>query len=181
MFQNVTKLHLEVSRNDCRKSLEFLTSSVDLSKLVEVNLESFCFDKTNRSLLFDIISHLEKLCSLSSLIVHSRYGKYELYPYLKQIFSILPRTIEHLRIPLNQLDQIEIIWERCQNLSVIEFEITRLKFSQEVINWFNQNTINSKFRRQNGHDIVWIGKRINCIKNNCKRMKLSDDQIDTSS
>ncbi len=69
--------------------------------------------------------------------------------------------IKHLQIPINQLDQIKLILERCQHLSVVQFEITRTKFSADVVEWFNQNTIDSTCWRHSECDIIWIGKKIN--------------------
>ncbi|CAF0890956.1 unnamed protein product [Rotaria sordida] len=179
MFPNVTKLNVDICRRTHLTSLEFLTSIIDISKLVEVKLESFYFNKDNQNLLFEIISILEQAYTLLSLIIHSRYSTYELYPFLNGICSIIPRQIKRLQIPINQLDQVGTILERCQNLSVIQCEITRLKFSQEVIDWFNQNTIDSIVRRHARCDIIWIGKKINHNMNNHKRIKLDDNQFDS--
>ncbi|CAF4581290.1 unnamed protein product [Rotaria sp. Silwood1] len=178
MFPNITKLNLTIERRSPMNSLEFLRSVVDVSKLVEVKLESHCFHKNNQNLLFEIISILEQAYSLSSLIIHSRCCKYELYPFLNHIFSIIPRQIKRLQTPINQLDQIETILKRCQNLLVVRFEITRLKFSQEVIDWFNPNTMDSTFRRHDRCDVIWIEKKIDCIKHNHKRIKLNENQFD---
>ncbi|CAF3377911.1 unnamed protein product [Rotaria sp. Silwood1] len=178
MFPNITKLNLTIERRSPMNSLEFLRSVVDVSKLVEVKLESHCFHKDNQNLLFEIISILEQAYSLSSLIIHSRCCKYELYPFLNHIFSIIPRQIKRLQTPINQLDQIETILKRCQNLLVVRFEITRLKFSQEVIDWFNPNTMDSTFRRHDRCDVIWIEKKIDCIKHNHKRIKLNENQFD---
>ncbi|CAF3171372.1 unnamed protein product [Rotaria sp. Silwood2] len=179
IFPNVTKLNVDICRRSTVTSLEFLTTMIDISKLVEVKLESFYFNKFNQNLLFDIITILEQAYSLSSLIIHSRYSKYELFPFLNRICSIIPRQIKHLQIPINQLDLIEVILERCQNLSVIQFEISRLKFSQEVIDWFNQNTVDSTIRRRAGCDLIWIGNKINHIENNHKRIKLNENQFNS--
>ncbi|CAF1369931.1 unnamed protein product [Rotaria sordida] len=179
MFPNVTKINLMIERQSPMSSLDFLTSIINVSKLVEVKLESYCFNQDNQNLLVKIISILKQAYSLSSLIVQSRYGKYRLYPFLNRLCSKIPRQTKCLQIPINQLNQIEIIFKRCQNLSVVRFEITRSKFSQQVIDWFNQNTMNSTFRRHNGCDIVWIGKKINHIKDSHKRIKLDENQFDS--
>jgi hypothetical protein len=109
------------------------------------------------------------------LIIHSRFSQFELYPFLNSICSIIPRQIKHLQIPINRIDQIEIILERCSYLVVVQFEITRSKISTEVIEWFKQNTIDSTFWRHSGCDIIWIGKKRNEININHKRIKLNDN------
>jgi len=156
-------------------SIKFLPSIIDLSHLVEIKLESYCFNKNNKKLLYDMIAILEQSFNLSSLIIHSRFSQFELYPFLNSICSIIPRQIKHLQIPINQTDQIEIILERCPYLVVLQFEITRSKISAEVVEWFKQNTIDSTFWRHSGCDIIWIGKKRDEISINHKRIKLTDD------
>ncbi|CAF1382834.1 unnamed protein product [Rotaria sp. Silwood1] len=179
MFSNVTKIHVKLDNKPPLDSLEVLTKVIDVSKLVEVKLQIRYFKQDIQNLLFEIISFLEQAYSLSSLIFYGNYYKGELYPYVKHICSIIPRQIKHLQIPINQLDQIEAILERCQNLSVIQFEITRLKFSQEVVDWFNQHTIDSTIQKHARCNIIWIGKKINHITDNHKRIKLDENQLDS--
>jgi hypothetical protein len=105
-----------------------------------------------------VIKIIEQSYNLSSLIIQNHCGNYELHPFLNSICSIIPHQIKHLRIPVNRLDQIQIILERCQHLSVVQFQITRSKLSEEVIEWFVGNTIDSTFWRHDGCDIIWIGK-----------------------
>ncbi|CAF0859055.1 unnamed protein product [Rotaria sp. Silwood1] len=178
-FPDVIKLNVDIDSQHSLDSLELLTSVIDVSKLVEVKLESFYFNKNNQNLLFNIISILEQAFSLSSLIIHSRYCKQRLYPFLNHICSIIPRQIKHLQIPIYELDQIEFILKRCQNLSVVQFEILRLKLSQEVIHWFNQHTIDSTIQRHAGCNIIWIGQKINSIRDNRKRIKLDENQFES--
>jgi hypothetical protein len=175
LFPKVTKLQINVDRIYPLKSLQLLESIIDISRLVEVKLESHYFSKHNQKLLFDAVTMIEQSCHLSSLIIHSRYCKFAMYPYLNDLCSIIPRQIKHLQIPINQLGQIQTIFQRCSYLSVVQFEITRSSFSTEVIQWFTQNTIDSTFRRHSGCDIIWIGKKTNEISVNHKRMKLTDD------
>ncbi|CAF3388723.1 unnamed protein product [Rotaria socialis] len=177
-YFNVTKIDVTIDRRTILDSLKFLTSVVDVSKLVEVKLESFYFNKDNQTMLFEIVSILDQARSLLSLVVHSNYCKYELYPYLNRLCSIIPRQLKHLRMPANELNQIEVIFERCQNLSIVQFEITRTKFSLEVIKWFNQHTADSAFRRHVGCDTIWIGTKNILIKENHKRIKLDENQSD---
>jgi len=126
--------------------------------------------------LFDLIKLFQGSSKLSSLIIHSRFCKYKLYPFLNDLCSILPRQINQLQMPINQLKQIEIIFERCQYLSFVKFEITQAKFSSEVVQCFQQKTIDSMFGRHNGCECIWIGKKINQINKNPKRIKLMDNQ-----
>ncbi|UJR07083.1 hypothetical protein I4U23_011371 [Adineta vaga] len=176
LFPKVTKLHIDIERRFSVNSMEFLMSLIDISRLVEVKLESFTFNKLNKHSLFEAITIIERSPNLSSLIIRSRYSKSELYVYLNDLCSILPCRIKYLQIPVNQLHQVETIIERCPYLSVVKFEISRSKLSEQVIEWFTNNTINSVYRKRCGCDIIWIGKKkTNEIECNHKRIKLNDD------
>jgi hypothetical protein len=41
---------------------------------------------------------------------------------------------------INQLEQIDSIFERCQYLTVVKFEVTQTQFSAEIVRWFEQKT-----------------------------------------
>ena len=179
LFPTVTKVSVDVGNENPLVSKDFLTSIIDLSQLVEVRFESSYFNKHNKELLLDMITIIERSCNLTSLTIHNHYCRFALYPFLHNICSIIPRQITHLQIPINQLDQIEIILERCPHLSIVQFQITRWKFSNEVRQWFTENTIGSTFRRHNGYDIVWIGEKTNQIITNHKRIKLTEDISDS--
>jgi hypothetical protein len=175
-FPIVTKLWIDFAREIWIDLMTSLSPIINISELMQVELEIDYFGKDNKNVLFHIIRLLKQSSKLSSLIIHSLYSKYELYPFLNDLCSILPRQIKCLQIPINELEQIELILGRCPYLSIIKFEISRRKFSREVIQWFEKNTIHSMFTRQNGYDRIWIGKRINRINENPKRMKLMKNE-----
>jgi hypothetical protein len=77
-------------------------------------------------------------------------------------------------MPISEVEQIGIIFERCQHLSIAKFETIGRKYSSKIDEWFHQNTIDSTFRKQIRFSHVWIGKKINSINENPKRMKLME-------
>ncbi|CAF3952343.1 unnamed protein product [Adineta steineri] len=175
LFPKVTKLQIEFEYKPSLKSMEYFRSLIDVSQLVEVTLTKHYFNKSDEILLCEIVHFIERSPNLTSLTIHSSYCKYEMYPFLDNICSIIPRQIKYLQLAVNKLDQIEMILDRCQYLSVVKFETTRLKLSAEIIHWFTENTIDSTVTRQNGCNVVWIGKRKSPMIFNHKRIKLSDD------
>ncbi len=174
-FPNVTKLHIDFYPNISIDSTDHLQSIFNISQLIEVNLESCYFCRNNKDLLFNVIKLIEQSTKLTSLTIHSHYWKSALYPFLNDLCSILPRQIQYLQIPIQKLGQVEIIFERCHYLSVVRFATKRTKLSREIAEWFEQNTIDSIFRRQNGFSHIWIGEKINQINDNPKRIKLMDN------
>jgi hypothetical protein len=176
-FPNVRKLRLDFCPNILKDSINYLRSIFNISRLIEVNFESHCFDYENKDLLFDVIKFIEPSSELTSLTIHSRYWKSSIYKFLNDFCLILPRQIKYLQIPINQLEQIQIIFERCHYLSIGKFETKGTKLSAEIAEWFEENTIGSIFRRQNGFNHIWIGKKINQINENPKRIKLMENSL----
>jgi hypothetical protein len=172
-FPNVTKLHIDFCPSISTDSINHLRSIFNVSQLIEVSFESRYFCKNNKDLLFALIKLIEQSSKLTSLTIHSRYWKSALYPFLNDLCSILPRQIKYLQIPIHKLEQVEIIFQRCHYLSIVKFAMRRTKLLREITEWFEQNTIDSMFRRQNGFSHIWIGEKLNQINENPKRIKLN--------
>jgi hypothetical protein len=75
-------------------------------------------------------------------------------------------------MPINQLEQVQIIFQRCPYLSIVKFATKGNDLSAKIDEWFEENTIDSMFGRHSGCDYVWIGKKLNQINENPKRIKL---------
>lgn len=128
----------------------------------------------------DLGTFLEQAHNLSSLIIESSLSEYQVNHTFTRLCPIIPRRLKHLQLPINNLEQIKMIFERCENLSTIKFD-AKLKFSKEIIQWFNDNTINSTCKSSKRTINVWIGKKniqlINSRTDN-KRIKLTDNSSD---
>ena len=86
--------------------------------------------------------------------------------------------MNYLQIPIEKIEEIEMILERCQHLS-----IARIPQSMKIKQWFERNTSDSIYRKSNGFDIVWIGKKNNDDQKQdnfkCKRIKISEDFMES--
>jgi hypothetical protein len=83
-----------------------------------------------------------------------------------------------LEIRINDLDQIKLIFERCENLTTIKFYTVDANFSEKVINWFANNTINTTCKADDETVSVWLGKKKTQsteIRLDHKRIKLTDN------
>ena len=174
---NVTKLHLGMFRRFRINLVESFPRLVNLSQLVEVHLESFCFDKDNANLLCDMLTLLQQSSKLIILIIHSHIRLYDMYSSLESIFAALPRQIHHLKIPIKQAKQIEIILERCQRLTVVQFPTKPTRISTDITQWFEENTNDSIIRRTDQSYTVWIGEINQQSSFNNKRIKLNQEDF----
>ena len=174
---NLTKLHLHFDRKLSINLKKISSRMINLSQLIEVKLESFYFHRDNQQVLSDMVKILEQSSKLLTLIIHSRYCHYEIYPYLNEIISNLPPQINHLQIPIKEEKQIEMIFERCAHLKVIQFPTKRRKISRGTEQWFHENTIGSIVRRENQCDTIWIGKIKQQNYFNPKRIKFNEEDL----
>jgi hypothetical protein len=99
----------------------------------------------------------------SSLAIWNISQKLKLNQSIDTICLIVPRHVKHLQIAVNNLNQIEKILKRCDNLSTIEFDINSPEFSKEIIKWFSDNTINSTCSEDDkmGFCLAWKEKNKN--------------------
>ena len=173
-FPNVTKVHIDLDEEVSINLIDCLGRIINLSQLIEVKLESFYLDNVNENHLYDTLKALEQSSKLSILIIISDDRQDEIDPFLNRIIPILPRQINHLLIPIKEMKQIEMIFERCPHLTVGEFSTER-RLSREIVQWFEEKTIGSIVRRVKECDTIWIGKKKEENDLNQKRMKFDEE------
>jgi hypothetical protein len=131
----------------------------------------------------DMSYFLIRACNLLSLIIEINnydHGIYKRYKNIGHIYPICPRQLQHLQIPIDTLDQMKIILGRCENLSRIILDVEST-LTKEIIQWFDDNTINSECINGSGMVSVRIGKKKMQSTDdqvNHKRIKLIDDRSD---
>ena len=173
-YPNLTKLHLHFDRKLSINLKKFFSTRIDLSQLIQVNLESLYFNRENQQVVCDILQILQRSSKLSTLIIQNSPYQYQIYPCFNEIIPNLPAQINHLHIPINDIKQVEMIFERCFHLRVIQFQ-TRLNYGTDVKQWFEENSIGSIFRKGNQFDIVWIGQIKEQNHLHHKRIKANHD------
>jgi len=157
-------------------SLQSLSMFIDISRISYMKVRSYYFNGYNQNTWMDFGTFMKQAHNLSSLIIDSSFDTYKSVRTIENIYSIVPRHVKHLEIPINDLNQIKMILERCQHLSTIKFDTGLSKLSEEVIKWFAENTINTRCREDYKMVTVWLGKKIIesteiCIDH--KRIKLT--------
>jgi hypothetical protein len=172
-FPNVTKLRLDFQSNISIDSINYIRSIFNVSQLIEVHLQYHSFNNDNKDLFFDVIKFIKLSPKLTSLTIYNDYRKPSTNQFLNVLCSILPRQIKYLRMPINQLKQVKIIFQRCPYLSIVKFQTKGKDLSAKITEWFEENTIDSMVPiRDDGFSHIWIGEKINQINENPKRIKL---------
>ena len=175
---NLTKLHLSFKKEIPLIYAKDLENTIDVSQLVEVRfvLDNHRFYQDDKDFLAKFFTSLQKSPRLSSLILHIWYNQHTIYPNLETLIEYLPRQIHRLEIPINEIKQIEMILERCQQLSVVEFYMQKIEQSKEIEQWFERNTLGSIYHKDHFSETIWIGKKKETTNYcNQKRMKFNEE------
>ena len=173
-FPNVTKLHLRFRGLIWNSSIN-LSKIMNLSQLVEIQLDCDYHDSNNVDLLCENIILLEKSSKLLTLIIRSVFRQRDIYPYLKRILRRIPSQIKYLQIPIKHIEQIQVIVQRCHQLRILQFPKKSVLISSQMREWFDVNTMGSIFRRGIQFDTIWIGKIQQQDHLDQKRIKLNHD------
>jgi len=94
------------------------------------------------------------------------------------MYPIIPCQLKHLQISINTVNQIKRILEKCEKLSTIKLD-TNLNFAQKIIQWFDDNTINSTCKKCYTTINIWLGKKniqATDVGIDNKRIKLTDHE-----
>jgi len=178
LFSHLTEINLEFLDESPYFSLQSLSISINIAQIVQIELQSNYFSGYNRDILRDIGIFLEQAHNLSSLIIKSSINAQAALRTFEKMYPIIPCQLKHLQIPIINVDQIKRILEKCEKLSTIRLDI-KAKFSEEIIQWFNDNTINSTCTKGYRRINVWLGKKKiqpTDIRLDNKRIKLTDDR-----
>ena len=161
----VTVIDLQFRENWPLLSLQCLSMFIDISQIVTMKICSKYFNEYNQNTWMDIGNFIEQAHNLTSLLFECSFLTDTSSQTIENIHLILPRHVKHLQIPIDNLNQINIILERCTNLSTIKFIIEDPELSRKVVSWFLKNTINTTCQENYGWIAVWLGYR---------RLRLSD-------
>lgn len=159
LFPNVTSINLRFNADWPLISLQSLSIFIDISKIICLNIQKNYLNEYNEKIWMDICLFMEQAHKLSSLIIGSTFKQCIVGSMMKNLYLNLPRHVKHLQIPINDLNLIKIVLERCENLSTIEFYCENSELSQNVSDWFAQNTLHTTCETHRRRVSVWLGKK----------------------
>ena len=166
------KLHLHFIDQIVNNATNILSKIINLSQLIEVQLDCCNFDRDNEDFLDEILTQLGQLSQLSMLIIRSRFCQEYIYSCFERIVQRIPSQIKYFQIPINDVEHIRMIIEHCHQLRILQFPKKSILFSNEIREWFNANTIGSNLSQSDDYDTIWIGNISQTIQSNVKRIKL---------
>jgi hypothetical protein len=159
LFPNVTDINLEFDENWPLFSLQSLSIFIDISRIISMRIYSEYLNEYNENTWIDIGIFMEHAHNLSRLTIQGIDYTYINDLFTENMYSNLPRHVKHLEIPINDLNQIKIILNRCENLFTIKFHYEYTKLFQTIPSWFADNTIQTTCKENYGTTSVWLGKK----------------------
>ncbi|CAF1563275.1 unnamed protein product [Adineta ricciae] len=157
-FVKATDLTIGVNQKFCSSLLSLIYQKVDVTKLLKITLNINNVDTMAEDLFKNFVLCIEQASNLSSLSICGRHINSQTYSNMRNIYSVLPRQIKHLEIQIDNLNAVEEILMRCNNLSTVKFDAENLLI-KEITQWFINNTINSICWKYYQSIRVWLGKK----------------------
>ncbi len=180
LFSQVTEINLEFSGDWPLFSLQSLFIFIHITQIVQIELNGYYFDRYKQDTLHDIGIFLEQAHNLSSLIIRNSSNEDQVFGTFENMYPIIPCQLKHLQISINTVNQIKRILEKCEKLSTIKLD-TNLNFARKIIQWFDDNTINSTCKKNYTTITVWLGKKKlqgTDVRIDNKRIKLTDPRLE---
>ena len=107
----MTEIEITFNRDWSLFSLQSLSIFINIVQIVHMRLRIYDFIENEKDALVDIGIFLQQAHNLSSLSFASALKKHELYQTIQNTFSIIPRQLKQLEIPINSLNHIKMIIE----------------------------------------------------------------------
>jgi hypothetical protein len=183
LFRKATKLHLSFDYECDLAWLLSLSTLIDLSQLIQVELKSNDSRSYDGHIIENLATFIQQLPNVTSLIIDYKFCQYKGARYIQSIHSIIPHHVEHLELYVSNLDRMKIILEQFKHLSSITFKVAVYRnMSAQVVNWLVENATDSTYRKGYNTVDVWLGKKRRQrkkFKNDRKRLKRSDEHHDS--
>lgn len=177
LFHKATKLHVDHVNNRSLVSLHFLSALIDLSHLVEIKLKGNCFRECDVNTLNHIATFMWQAHNLSSVLIYHSWCEYVPVLSIDDICFIISRHVKHVQVAVNNSDEAKMMLEKCNHLSSVQFNFKYSRFSNEIVQWLEENTINSTYRSGYRSFTVWLGRKkvqSNEFSVDLKRIKLTE-------
>lgn len=99
--------------------MESLWSMIDISRLVQIEVEDYGVFKKTNNVLIELKKICEKARHLSVLVFRPMPNARVSIKAIESIISILPPHLDYLNMPITSNYQIKTIENRCRNLMTI--------------------------------------------------------------
>jgi len=161
LFRNVTDLSLGNDDEWPENSLKFLSTILDLSRIVKLSLSVNFLPEHMLNTVSNINLLLNQASNLRSLLLFDYWTPENCMERMKTICSIISPNIKHLQIRVKDLNDIKYILEQVEHLTSVTFEYSQIltinhqDFIQSLAYLNRYSSIWDS--RQALH--VWLGKK----------------------
>jgi hypothetical protein len=156
LFKQLNKLIIILNGDWPNCSLELLSSLIDLSTITELELNIDFKQGDTVKIISGIINLLKRTTNVRSLIFPSRTVS------VPTICSIVSYPIQHLQIPVNNVDEMKLILKQFDYLSSVTFKFTAdsLNPIAEIIEWLTATSRDFTHQSTKFSLSLWLGKQM---------------------
>lgn len=156
-----------------------ISKLIDLSKVIQIELHWVSFGNYDQTVWMNLSLLISMAINLTSLIISDLLYTFREIMNTEYLLSLIPPTIKHIDLSINNLDQLQAIIEKCSNLIWVNVAFNRKCTRRHFVAWCNECTSNSSYRKYARRVSVWLGVKQNNepyrMETRRKRIKLSND------
>ena len=164
VYPNVEEVRMTIRNQWPMGSLRFVSTLIDLSKIVKfilnINNSFYYYPEliNNIDNLFKLTKNLDSL----SIIISTGYSE-NIYDQNLNIVSIIPKHVKHLSISISTVDQMQNIVHQLKNLSSVRFQFVNLYYnpSEIYVNWLKREKGYYTYTFKDYYMALWFNNRIN--------------------
>ena len=131
--------------------------AIDITNIVSVTLAYRCKKSVDEDIWKSLCSWMEQARNVRSLEIYGELFEFVTCSQRESFLSILQHQVQHLKLDINDVDQIKIFLEGCENLSRLKFYFNG-NISKKIKQWFNDSTVGSICLGEHYSVSVWLGK-----------------------
>lgn len=174
IFDEVTRLTLNLDGRYPYTSLSHLHTIVDFSSLIRLSMKIFNHHAVANSPFMDYIgSILKETVNIHSLNITLIQIEERLISS-DMICSIIPQSVKHLQISITNLKQMKKILNRLDQLLSVTFYSPKISnYYEGIKKWIHSRRKDSLCREDSQSIQIWLGLLINPDRDrNCKKSVL---------
>ncbi|CAF1544482.1 unnamed protein product [Rotaria sp. Silwood1] len=175
LFPKLNYLKLTVNDQCSFDCFKLLSKSVYLKNLEKLVLIICSRGSYLNLMIKNFLIFLKNLSNINSIEIFNRWHGIFSFIDINYFCSMIPYNIKHLDIDIFEIDHIEILIDKLENVSSFKFKFAFDKslYLKQILQLLDNKKINSTYISDIHYLSIWISKQFNRTNSN-KRIKLTN-------
>ncbi|CAF3762438.1 unnamed protein product [Rotaria sp. Silwood1] len=175
LFPKLNYLKLTVNDQCSFDCFKLLSKSVYLKNLEQLVLIICSRGSYLNLMIKNFLIFLKNLSNINSIEIFNRWHGIFSFIDINYFCSMIPYNIKHLDIDIFEIDHIEILIDKLENVSSFKFKFAFDKslYLKQILQLLDNKKINSTYISDIHYLSIWISKQFNRTNSN-KRIKLTN-------